>query len=447
MVNFYTPQRKKFTPQKLTVTILSLDAFGQGVTNHKGKTIFVKSALPDETVDIELTENKKNYAKAKVIRYHNQSKYRVKPLCEYYQQCGGCELQHIAPHMQQQAKYDALINLLQKETGQPLSNIVKNSPQIIADQPYHYRRRARLSINIVKGQLAIGFRQAESNQIINIKHCPILVDELDSLLAPLQSMLNNIKQKKALGHVELISVDSGIILVLRHTMPLSNHDVNLLKEFAENNNISLYFHGDDLIHIAGNTEHFYLINHLKLTFSPLDFIQVNCKINQKMIEQALNWLTLQPTDRVLDLFCGMGNFSLPIAKLSKTVTGVEGVDTLVEKAKFNAILNNTEICAETNFLTSNLDDTQQFSIWSQSQYNYNKVLLDPARAGAFNATIEIAKLAPSKIVYISCNPATLARDSKQLIDAGYQIAQIAILDMFPQTKHIESMLLLIKSGT
>jgi tRNA/tmRNA/rRNA uracil-C5-methylase (TrmA/RlmC/RlmD family) len=445
MANFYTQQKKKLTKQKLTVTIASLDAFGQGVASYKGKTVFVKSALPDETVDIELTEDKKNYAKAKVIRYHNQSQNRVKPQCQYYQQCGGCELQHIAPHLQQQAKYNALINLLQKETGQSLANITQNSPIIIADQPYDYRRRARLSINIVKGELVIGFRQAESNKIINIKRCPILVNELDTLLIPLQSIFSNFKQKKALGHIELISVDSGIIIVLRHTMPLLEYDANLLKEFAENYNLSLYFHGKDLVHITGNTEHFYLINHLKLTFSPLDFIQVNCKINQKMINQALDWLTLQPTDQVLDLFCGMGNFSLPIATLSKTVTGIEGIDALVEKAKFNTILNSNRICAETNFLASNLDDTQQFSIWSQSQFN--KVLLDPARAGALNAVIEIAKLAPSKIVYISCNPATLARDSKQLIDAGYKIAQVAILDMFPQTKHIESMLLLIKSGT
>lgn len=445
MVNFYTPQKKKLKPQKLTVTVSSLDTFGQGVANHNGKTIFVKSALPNETVDVEVTENKKNYSKAKVIKYHNLSKDRVKPQCEYYQKCGGCELQHISPHLQQQAKYDALIKLLQKETGQPLTHITQNPTHIIADQPYHYRRRARLSINIVKGELVIGFRQAESNQITNIKHCPVLVVELDSLLAPLQSVLNHIKQKKALGHIELISVDSGIIIVLRHTMPLTEHDSKLLKQFAEDNNISLYFHGKELVHITGNTEHFYLINNLKLTFSPLDFIQVNCKINQKMINQALEWLTLKPTDQVLDLFCGMGNFSLPMATLCKTVMGVEGVDALVAKAKLNILLNNTKICAETNFLTSNLDDNQQFSVWCQSQFD--KVLLDPARAGALNATLEIAKLAPSKIVYISCNPATLARDSKQLIQAGYQIEQVAILDMFPQTKHIESMLLLTKSGT
>lgn len=176
----------------------------------------------------------------------------------------------------------------------------------------------------------------------------------------------------------------------------------------------------------------------------MDFIQVNNKINQKMVTQALDWLTLKPTDRVLDLFCGMGNFSLPMATICHSLIGIEGVNELVEKAKLNVILNSDIICAETVFLTSNLEDNQQFLAWNQSPFD--KVLLDPARAGALNATSEIIKMAPSKIVYISCNPATLARDSKQFIQAGYKIAQIAILDMFPQTKHIESMLLLTKSG-
>lgn len=444
MVNFYTPPKKKLVHQKLTVTVSSLDAFGQGVATHKGKTIFVKYALPTETVDIELTEDKKNYAKAKVIKYHNQSTDRVLPQCKYYQHCGGCELQHISPHLQQQVKYHSLIKQLQKECGISLSHLVDQPAQIIADQPYHYRRRARLAINIIKGELYIGFRQAESNNIINIDNCPILVCELEDLLSPLQRCLREIKQKKALGHIELICVDSGIIIVLRHTMPLDASDTNLLKQFAEKNNISLYFHGIELVHITGNIEHYYLINQLKLTFSPLNFIQVNSKINQKMIKQALEWLTLDPSDKVLDLFCGMGNFSLPLATLCESVTGIEGVNSLVEKAKFNTIINSNNICAKTNFLVSNLEDNQQFSRWNKS--TFNKVLLDPARAGALNVTTAIAKLLPSKIVYISCNPATLARDSKSLIEAGYQIDQVAILDMFPQTKHIESMLLLTKAG-
>ncbi|KES18094.1 SAM-dependent methyltransferase related to tRNA (uracil-5-)-methyltransferase [Gilliamella apicola SCGC AB-598-I20] len=441
MVNFYTPPKKKLTSQKLTVTVTNLDAFGQGVANHKGKTIFVKSALPDETVDIQLTEDKKNYAKAKVIKYHNYSQQRVKPKCQYYTKCGGCELQHISSELQQQAKYEALIKLLSKETGALLED---NPPDIVADQPYHYRRRARLAINLVKGELFVGFRQSESNQIINIEHCPVLVEQLDALLIPLQSCLRQIKQKKALGHIELIAVDSGIILVLRHTMPLTEQDSRLLIQFAEVHHISLYFHGDNLRHASGSKEHYYLINQLKLTFSPLDFIQVNNRINQKMIEKALVWLDVSANDNILDLFCGMGNFSLPIATNCQSVTGIEGVEALVEKAKFNTKLNKDKVKAKTQFFTCNLEDKQQFSIWNQTIFD--KVLLDPARAGAYNATEEIVKISPSKIVYISCNPATLARDCKLFLKEGYNVAKIAILDMFPQTKHIESMLMLTRSG-
>lgn len=441
MVNFYTPPKKKLASQKLTVTVTKLDAFGQGVANHKGKTIFIKSALPDETVDIQLTEDKKNYAKANVIKYHNYSQYRVKPQCKYFTQCGGCELQHISPDLQQQAKYEALIKLIQKETGALLED---DAPNIIADQPYHYRRRARLSINFFKGELLIGFRQSESNKIINIDHCPVLVEQLDDLLIPLQSCLRQIKQKKALGHIELIAVDSGIIIVLRHTELLTEQDSHLLKQFAEIHNISLYLHGDNLVHVFGNKEHYYLIDQLKLTFSPLDFIQVNNQINQKMVNKALEWLDISSNDKILDLFCGMGNFSLPIAKYCQSITGVEGVEELVEKAKLNAKLNQDKIQAKTQFFTCNLEDKQQFPIWNQTVFD--KVLLDPARAGAYNATAEIVKLSPSKIVYISCNPATLARDCKLFIEEGYNIAKIAILDMFPQTKHIESMLMLTRSG-
>ena len=441
MVNFYTPAKKKLVSQKLTVTVTKLDAFGQGVANHNGKTIFVKSALPDETVDIQLTEDKKNYAKAKVIKYHNYSHQRVKPQCQYYTKCGGCELQHISSTLQQQAKYEALIKLLQKEAGVLLED---NLPNIIEDQPYHYRRRARLSINLVKGELFVGFRQSESNQIVNIENCPILVKQLNDLLIPLQSCLRQIKQKKTLGHIELIAVDSGIILVLRHTLPLSELDSQLLIQFAEVHNISLYFHGDKLVHVFGTKEHYYLVNQLKLTFSPLDFIQVNSRINQKMIDKALEWLDVSSNDKILDLFCGMGNFSLPMATICQSVTGIEGVEALVEKAKFNTKLNKDKVKAKTQFFTCNLEDKQQSSLWNQ--IIYDKILLDPARAGAYNASAEIVKISPSKLVYISCNPATLARDCKLFIEEGYNIAKIAILDMFPQTKHIESMLMLTRSG-
>ncbi|MDF7666908.1 23S rRNA (uracil(1939)-C(5))-methyltransferase RlmD [Orbaceae bacterium ESL0727] len=456
MVNFYTPPKKSLSSQSVTVTVHTLDAFGQGVANLNGKTIFVKAALPNETVDIILTEEKKNYAKAKVVRYHTRSPERMQPQCDYYQVCGGCDMQHISPHLQHQAKYNALINLLQKETNSSLREITGSTPHIVASSPYHYRRRARLAIYWIKNELSIGFRKASSNQIINIERCPVLVPQLDALLIPLQHCLRDIRQKKALGHIELIAVESGVMAILRHTTPLAEQDINRLKQFAEQQKIAFYLQGDTLVPLVGQTDPYYTIDQFKLTFSPLDFIQVNSEINHKMVATALEWLDLKPTDNVLDLFCGMGNFSLPIAAHCKSVTGIEGVTTLVAKAQLNATLNQKLICAKTNFITCNLDDNQQFSTWhnllrqDQSGHHQkrmpliNKVLLDPSRTGAFTVINALIKALPARIVYISCNPATLARDSKLLIDAGYKITRLAMLDMFPQTKHVESMLLFIK---
>lgn len=449
MVNFYSPPKAKRITEKLTVTIDDLDAFGQGVAHHQGKTVFVKSALPGEKVDILLTESKKNYAKAKTTKYHNQSPERVNPVCHHYQVCGGCDMQHISSRLQHQAKANALINLLQKEGGLSPSDLSALQTEIIADKPYGYRRRARLAINWVKNGLMIGFRQSESSQIIDIQQCPILTHELESLLIPLQNCLRQLKNKKGLGHVELISVESGVIVLLRHVTPLNDEDKDRLTRFAEQNQVSFYLQGEHCVALTDNNEHYYEIEQLQLTFSPLDFIQVNRNINQKMVAKALDWLALTPTDRVLDLFCGMGNFSLPIAVKSHFVIGIEGVDALVEKAKLNVIrnqgiLNNAKI----DFFVSNLDDNQPFEMLNQHDLvRVNKVLLDPARSGALNAIAKIVKIQPSHIVYISCNPATLARDSKQLIEAGYRIVQMAILDMFPQTKHVESMLLFMKSGS
>jgi len=209
--------------------------------------------------------------------------------------------------------------------------------------------------------------------------------------------------------------------------------------------ISLYLHGDELVHLAGSKVHYYCINQLKLVFSPLDFIQVNETVNLKMIEQAINWLELTPQDHVLDLFCGMGNFTLPIATISHNVVGVEGVDALVNKAKQNITLNRQHLAGDSEFFVSNLDNIADQPVWFAA--SVNKVLLDPARQGAHKVIAQIVKHSPTHVVYISCNPATLVRDSKILLQAGYRIAKISILDMFPQTKHIESMLLFIKLGT
>lgn len=443
MVVFYSaPKKTAAKPTKITLRIESIDAFGQGIAHHNGKTIFVKNALPTEQVDVKLTEDKKQYAKAIVAKYYTKSAERIEPNCPHYHVCGGCEMQHMPIHMQQEVKKQALSNLFSKEANY---HIATENIQVIASQPYHYRRRARLAIIFDKNRLVIGFRQLESNQIVDIQTCPVLVNELANLLIPLKTSLAKLKGKNALGHVELIHVDSGTIVILRHIRPLIEHDIAILNAFAQQQNVALYLYGQQLVHQVGHTDHFYSINQLKLTFSPLNFIQVNRDVNLKMVQQALDWLNVHKDDHILDLFCGMGNFSLPLATHCTQVTGVEGVTELVEKAKVNALLNQQALVGDADFFVSNLDDTVPAKIQWYAD-SINKVLLDPARAGALQIMDKIIEHTPSHVVYISCNPATLVRDSKKLLNAGYEVTQVAILDMFPQTKHIESMLLFTKLG-
>lgn len=439
MVVFYSPPKKSLSNKPIELTIDGLDAFGQGIAHYQGKTVFVKNALPSERVKVKLIEDKKQYAKANVIQFYSQSPQRTPAKCSHYQVCGGCEMQHIPNDLQHLSKAEALANLLKKETN---FSLVATDINIISASTYHYRRRARLAIMWQNNQLLMGFRQLESNQIVDIKMCPVLVTELEQLLLPLKSCLRALKDKKSLGHVELIHSESGSLLILRHTKLLDEIDTATLVNFAKQYDLSLYLYGESLVHYYGKQIHYYQIDQLKLEFSPQDFIQVNGKINNQMITQAINWLDLQTTDQVLDLFCGMGNFSLPIAQHCHKVIGVEGVPALVEKAKHNVIVNQQNIVAKVDFWINNLDEVKQKPTWFTK--DINKILLDPARAGAYKVMDNIIAHQPSHVVYISCNPATLVRDSKKLLAAGYQIAKASILDMFPQTKHIESMLLFTK---
>lgn len=443
MVLFYSPPKKVVSSQKtVKLQVHGVDAFGQGIAHYKGKTVFIKNALPSEEVDAKLIEDKKQYAKAHVVKYYTKSEQRIAPQCQHYNVCGGCQMQHMSIDMQHAVKVEAFTTLFKKEASYSLA---ADDIKVISSNPYHYRRRARLAVIYENQRLVVGFRQQESNQIVDIKACPVLVNELEQLLLPLKNSLAAIKDKKALGHVELIHVDSGTIIVVRHVRPLSEKDTALLFTLAKNHHVSLYLHGTELVHVVGRQDHYYCIKQLKLTFSPLDFIQVNGEVNLNMVEQAIAWLALNQHDAVLDLFCGMGNFSLPMATLCQYISGVEGVAELVEKAKLNATLNRSQLSAQSHFYVSNLDNVDSQPTWYPEQIN--KVLLDPARPGAFQVMDKIVERYPSHVVYISCNPSTLVRDSKKLLQAGYTLAKASVLDMFPQTKHIESMLLFIKSGT
>ncbi|MGG4664042.1 23S rRNA (uracil(1939)-C(5))-methyltransferase RlmD [Providencia vermicola] len=439
MAQFYSPNRRTTPRRQLTVIADSLDAAGQGIARLDGKTIFVADLLPGEEAQIELTEDKRSFAKAKVVKRLSTSPQRVKPQCRYFNQCGGCQQQHIDIELQRASKAEALQYLMMRETG-----VDKSAAPVMSGEPYGYRRRARLGLQYQPKhqRLVMGFRQVQSNTLVDIKNCPVLVPELDMLLTPLSECLNQLSIKPKLGHVELIHADNSNIIMIRHLVPFSHADKQKLNDFERQYDVSIWLAGNDnaleALTSSSPMPEYQVVGEV-LKFNPLNFIQVNGQVNQLMVTQALEWLDLTREDRVLDLFCGMGNFTLPIARLAQSVVGVEGVENLVEQARNNAQLNTI---SNATFYNENLEAEIHTQPWAAQ--GFNKVLLDPARAGAAGVMEHLIKLMPEKIVYVSCNPTTLARDSKVLLDEGYQLLHLRMLDMFPHTSHLESMALFIR---
>ncbi|EMX8697324.1 23S rRNA (uracil(1939)-C(5))-methyltransferase RlmD [Klebsiella michiganensis] len=428
MAQFYSAKRRVTTRQIITVTVNDLDPFGQGVARHQGKALFISGLLPQEQADVVVVEDKKQYARAQVKRRLSDSPQRQAPRCPHFGICGGCQQQHASIELQQQSKRAALARLMKRDVD-----------DIIAASPWGYRRRARLSLNYQpkSQQLQMGFRKANASEIVDVVQCPVLVPTLDALLPAVRECLSELKSVRQLGHVELVQADNGPLMVLRHTAALPAADKEKLERFSQSHGLSLYLapQSEILEHIRGEAP-WYTSDGLRLVFSPRDFIQVNDGVNQLMVRTALEWLDIQPQDRVLDLFCGMGNFTLPLAKRAAQVVGVEGVPALVAKGQENAALNGLH---NVTFFHENLEEDVTRQAWAK--HGFDKVLLDPARAGAAGVMLHIIKLAPRRVVYVSCNPATLARDSDVLLQAGYTIQRLAMLDMFPHTGHLESMVL------
>ncbi|SFN10001.1 23S rRNA (uracil1939-C5)-methyltransferase [Izhakiella capsodis] len=434
MAQFYSAKRRVTTRDSLIVTVDDLDAFGQGIARHQGKAIFIPLALPGEEVEIMLTDEKKQFARGKLKHIRMASAERQTPRCPHFTTCGGCQQQHVSTALQQQSKTEALSYLLRRETG-----LTPPQPTILAGGSWQYRRRARFGLQFDnrKRSLIMGFRKANSNHLVAIDSCPVLMHELDALLVPLRQCLNMLRAAPRLGHVELVLADNGPLLVLRHLDKLAQDDRDKLDRFSQEYQVAVWLAADSesLEALSGDLP-WYQLDGLKLTFSPRDFIQVNATLNRQMVDLAIRWLDVQREDRVLDLFCGMGNFSLPLAKRAQSVSGVEGVTALVEKAEYNAAQNNL---SNTGFFAHNLALPVVNQPWGAQ--GFDKVLLDPARAGAAGVMAHVAQLHPSHVVYVSCNPNTLARDSQTLLTSGYQLEKVAMLDMFPHTTHLESMVL------
>ncbi len=436
MARFFQPKKKSQQVERKhqSVTIERLDHQGAGIAYYEKKPLFVDGALPGESVVVQLTENKSKYARAKLIKVVSPSTQRVEPFCPHYQQCGGCDLQHLEYAAQLQQKQQTLVSLFHKIAGQE-----ESLQPLIRGEQHHYRRRARFSVLQDKKtqRLHIGFRRKQSKQIVDIHACPLLAEPLNPLLVELREVLQTFSAPHKIGHIELVQADNGPCIALRYDGALAVKDKQALLAVAQRANASLYHSpaSGEMIRLSGD-EPYYQETGLRHYFTPNNFIQVNQNVNVQMVQQALSWLDLNAQDRVLDLFCGLGNFTLPIATKCAHVIGVEGVDAMVKRAQDNARYNQIE---NAQFYQANLEEALAGQVWAKAQFD--KILLDPARAGAGGIVEQFRALGAKRVVYVSCNPATLARDSQSLLAQGYKLEKLAMLDMFPHTGHLESMAL------
>lgn len=434
---------KPLPSEPVEIKIDSLSHEGRGVGRIDGKAVFVDGALPGEIVQMKYTFQRGKFDEGRTISVENSYQHRVESPCEHFGVCGGCSMQHLST--------DAQIKHKQNILKEQLAHFANTQPQewlepLQADL-LAYRRKARLGVRYVikKQRTLIGFREKYSNYLADIESCSVLVKEVAQLLQPLSRLIDEMDSRLFIPQIEVACGDNQVCLIVRHLQPISENDHRAWVEFAKMHQVIIYLQpkGPKTVHRIWPIEDdqaqlsYCLKDYdLEILVEPLDFTQVNASINQLMIPLALDLLDVQKEDNVLDLFCGVGNFTLPLATKANRVVGVEGVQDMVDRGTRNANhnqLNNVE------FFQADLAADLSDKIWLEQQYN--KVLIDPARSGALEVIDNIVKINPEKIVYVSCNPATLARDTGELVKAGYKLVKAGVMDMFPHTTHVESIAL------
>ncbi|MDH0748274.1 23S rRNA (uracil(1939)-C(5))-methyltransferase RlmD [Pseudomonas sp. GD03842] len=420
--------------QRLNIERLAND--GRGVGFVDGRTWFVSGSLAGEDVEARVLGAHGKVVEARTERVFETSALRRTAACPHFGQCGGCSLQHM-PHDEQLA-------LKQRMLADQLSRVAGVEPEEwaapLTGDEYAYRRRARVAVrwDAKAKRLDVGFRAASSQDIVAIDQCPVLVQALQPIIKALPAMLKSLSKPQALGHVELFSGSANAVLV-RHTAPLVDADLHILDAFCQAHAAQLWLHGEgEPQPVDAGAQLGYTLEpwNLMLAYRPGDFVQVNAQVNTAMIQQALSWLAPRSDERVLDLFCGLGNFALPLARIAREVVAVEGVDAMVRRAADNAVSNNLH---NVRFHQADLSQPLDKATWAVE--GFSAVLLDPPRDGAFEVVSRLRKLGAERLVYVSCNPATLARDTVELIRQGYRLKRAGILDMFPQTAHVEAMAL------
>ena len=440
-------RRKKRLPEEtVEAKIHALSAEGRGIAHVDEKIVFIDQALTGERVLFRYTRITKKISEGVVVEVLDASPDRIDPGCGVFGICGGCGLQHMESTAQLELKQKTLLDHLQH-----IGNVnPENVMDAVTGPLWSYRYKARLGVRYVdkKNKVLVGFRERNSSYLTDTGRCEILHTSAGSILDILSGYIDQMQMKRCIPQIEVAVGDNATVLVFRHLEPLPDGDRKLLCDLAVKHDLAIYLQANspdklEALFPDACENLFYAIpdHDVKIEFKPGDFTQVNVAINRKMINKAIEHLKFKENDRVLDLFCGLGNFSLPMARRCAHVTGVEGSLDMVQRARENAAKNNID---NVEFFLADLY-SEEISSAPWLRRKYNKILLDPPRSGADVIMKHLKKMDAEIIVYVSCHPATLARDANIIVnELGYILSDAGILDMFPHTAHVESMAVFVK---
>lgn len=437
-------RRKQLSREPVDATVTSLSHDSRGVAHVDDKAVFIDGALPDETVRFIYTRKKRDFAEGKLDEVLVASPKRIEPKCTYFSYCGGCSLQHLGATDQIEQKQQVLIEQL-KRIGSIEAEYML--PALTGPQ-WGYRSKARLTIRDVpgKGRVLVGFREKGTRYVADMVSCEVLDPVVASQLENLSALVGTLSIRSKIPQIEVAVGENYPALVFRNLEDLVPEDRLKLAAYGQQQDMEIYIQRNgpnniELIQGCGELLNYKLADFdLTFWFQPVEFTQVNLEINRKMIARVVDLMQPDQNDTILDLYCGIGNLTLPIARHAGSVVGVEGAETSVERATYNAAFNHiTNTCFHRADLIRNLNKHQ----WAQQKYN--KLLLDPSRAGALEVLPWIPRWDPQRIVYVSCNPATLARDAGILVNEyNYKLISAGVMDMFPHTAHVESIALFEK---
>ncbi|WP_171962329.1 23S rRNA (uracil(1939)-C(5))-methyltransferase RlmD [Bordetella trematum] len=424
--------------------IESLDLEARGVAHREGKVVFVEGALPGERVRATTVRRKPSYETARVEEVLRPSSQRVEPRCPHFGVCGGCAMQHLEPSAQVAIKQRSLEDSFWHVGKLRARRILP----ALHGPTWGYRYRARLSVRLVpkKGGVLVGFHERKSSYVADMRECHVLPPRISAMLLPLRAMIASMSRPDRMPQIEVALGDSATVLVLRHLETLTDQDIAILRAFAREHDVQWWLQpkGPDTVHPLERADADGLAYTLpefglRMPYRPTDFTQVNHAINRAMVSRALKLLDVQPEDRVADLFCGLGNFTLPLATQGREAVGVEGSKPLTDRAMEAATRHGLQ--DRTSFATLNLFEVDVY--WLRGLGYFDRMLIDPPREGAQAVAQALSQLSaaerPRRIVYVSCNPATLARDAAIMVhEGGYVLQAAGVINMFPHTGHVES---------